>query len=373
MGRLLYTILLRLHPRSFRERFGEEMTNIFDEEGRKVAVMALLLDGLVSLFRQWALRPRRQEALFSAVGPAQAYNIPMFHTFESRPIRQRALVSGVLLSAMLFGVVSIAISRGGKNVPRLLIGAKYPRPQVLPVERSSMEGEPTTEIKVASPPVDPLYEIAKVYFKIIRVLDVLDANQDRDISAWEIVTASSALKKLDLDGDGRLSAEECGFTLGGKLSPEPDPAFVRRARLEFMRLNPVLATLDADHNGDISADEIKNSSVALRALDKNHDGILTPAEVLPEAVDNRTAMILSRLDTNRDGKISQLERAANRAEPLEELLQRADRNGDGVVTARELSKELQIRDEMHRQHQRALQSAGIANALQDSRPPTARK
>lgn len=126
-------------------------------------------------------------------------------------------------------------------------------------------------------------------------------------------------------------------------------------------MNPVLATLDADHNGEISADEIKNSSVALRALDKNHDGILTPAEVLPEAVDSRTAMILSRLDTNRDGKISQLEQASERAEPLRELLQRADRNGDGVVTARELTKELQIRDEIHRRQERALRSAGFGN------------
>ena len=48
-----------------------------------------------------------------------------------------------------------------------------------------------------------------------------------------------------------------------------------------MRLNPVLAALDADHDGEISADEIKNSSAALRTLDQNRDGRLTPDEVLP--------------------------------------------------------------------------------------------
>ena len=230
MGRLLYIVLLRLHPRSFRERFGEEMTGIFDEEARNVNPMALLLDGVISLFRQWALRPAREEPVFSTVGPVQPSGIPLFHTFESRLIRRSAFVNGVILSVVFFGAVSFAISRRVENVPRLLIGAKYPRPPVLPVERSSiMEAEPSTVIKVASPPVDPLYEIANVYFKIIRVLDVLDANQDRDISAWEIVTASSPLRRLDRDGDGVLSAEECGFSVGHNPSPELDPAFVRHA------------------------------------------------------------------------------------------------------------------------------------------------
>jgi EF hand len=49
-----------------------------------------------------------------------------------------------------------------------------------------------------------------------------------------------------------------------------------------MRLNPVLAALDADHDGEISADEIKNSAAALRTLGKTHDGSLTPDELLPD-------------------------------------------------------------------------------------------
>ncbi len=358
MGRLLYRLLIGLHPRSFRERFGEEMMSIFDEESRMGSTMPLLMDGLVSLFRQRVMRPKRSESMLPAAGPALHSEVPMFPVFESRPIRRSALVNGAIVSAVLFGAASFAISGSSGNDPGLLIGARYPGAQVLPFQRPASGGEATTEIKVASPPVDPLYALAKVYFKLIRVLDVLDANQDRDISAWEIVTASSPLKRLDSDHDGRLSAEECGFSVGGKL--HPDPVFAKRARLEFMRMNPVLATLDADHDGEISADEIKNSSVTLRALDANHDGVPTPVELLPAKIDNRVRMILSRLDVNRDGKISDLERAADAAEPMAEILRRADRNGDGFVTATELSMELMLRDELHRQQERALRSAGYA-------------
>src|SRR2546430_1497550 len=124
-----------------------------------------------------------------------------------------------------------------------------------------------------------------------------------------------------------------------------DAEFVGRVRLEFMRVNPVLAALDADHDGEISAVEIRNSAVALKTLDRNRDGSLTPVELIPDSVDIRTAMIMSRLDTNRDGKISQQERAKEQAEPVRELLERADRNGDSVTTRHELRNELQLRDE----------------------------
>ena len=44
---------------------------------------------------------------------------------------------------------------------------------------------------------------------------------------------------------------------------------------------PIIEALDADHDGVISAIEIKNASVALRKLDKNKDGKLTEDEYRP--------------------------------------------------------------------------------------------
>ena len=53
------------------------------------------------------------------------------------------------------------------------------------------------------------------------------------------------------------------------------------------RPNPVIEALDTDHDGEISAEELKSATASLNALDKNKDGKLTedefrPAEVLPE-------------------------------------------------------------------------------------------
>ena len=55
MTRVLYQWLVRLHPASFREQFGEEMLWIFDECAGKEVVL-LLGDGVASLSRQWFIR-----------------------------------------------------------------------------------------------------------------------------------------------------------------------------------------------------------------------------------------------------------------------------------------------------------------------------
>ncbi len=44
---------------------------------------------------------------------------------------------------------------------------------------------------------------------------------------------------------------------------------------------PIVAALDANHDGTIDADEIANASAALKKLDKNGDGKLTPDELRP--------------------------------------------------------------------------------------------
>lgn len=57
-SRYWYLLLLRLHPRRFREESEDEMIRIFDESFTGRGRFSLLLDVLVSLFRQWFLRPK---------------------------------------------------------------------------------------------------------------------------------------------------------------------------------------------------------------------------------------------------------------------------------------------------------------------------
>jgi hypothetical protein len=84
-----------------------------------------------------------------------------------------------------------------------------------------------------------------------------------------------------VDRDGNLSGEECGFFLGRNANIPPDER--DRARHDFMSENPVLASLDTDGDGEISATEIANSAASLKRLDHNGDGILTADELIPHA------------------------------------------------------------------------------------------
>lgn len=55
MKRSLYRVLVALHPRRFRERFGDEMLWIFDQSVPERGTR-LFGDCVVSLLRQWLLR-----------------------------------------------------------------------------------------------------------------------------------------------------------------------------------------------------------------------------------------------------------------------------------------------------------------------------
>lgn len=271
MGRRLYCWLVGLHPRRFREDFGEEMIAIFDQVAEHRERGALCIDALVSLLRQWLLRPPHQEPVLST---------PLFHLLDSSLPSRTALVNGTVLSLVFLTALTFFIGRSG-HPPGLDIATAL-RPRVLGVDRSS--ALQATKINLKSEGDDPLYPFANAYFRMIRPLDILDADHDWVISFREIMTAPAALRRLDWNHDGKLSPEECGFYSGKTLKTKLDPQLVQRARLDFMRLNPVLAALDADHDGEISADEIKNSAAALRTLDKNRDGSLAPDEVLPDAL-----------------------------------------------------------------------------------------
>jgi hypothetical protein len=119
---------------------------------------------------------------------------------------------------------------------------------------------------------------------------------------------------------------------------------------------PIFMTLDTDHDGIISASEIVKASAALKTLDKNSDGKLTPDEYKPPrpggsggpeglsgpGVSPKTGVsrtpgnegprppkppIDTVLDTNQDGIISAAEFAKAPA-----LLKTLDKNSDGKLT-----------------------------------------
>ena len=122
-----------------------------------------------------------------------------------------------------------------------------------------------------------------------------------------------------------------------------------------MRIMPVLAALDADSDGELSATEIENASKALHRLDKNGDGKLTFEEMRPDPREMANGMgrpgdgegpvgpqggpaLMLRMfesrDANDDGKLS----GDEIPEPMRGRMERIDQNGDGAISREEVER-----------------------------------
>ena len=89
-----------------------------------------------------------------------------------------------------------------------------------------------------------------------------------------------------------------------------------------------MAAIDADGDGELSADEIGIAEVALKKLDKNGNGKLTREELRPPSFAER----LKQMDTNGDKKISKDEVP----EQLQRMFDRLDPNSDGFIDETEI-------------------------------------
>jgi hypothetical protein len=107
MLRYLYRVIIRFHPPSFRERFGDEMLSIFESTKGASARFGLLFDCLISSTRQWVLRPDFQAEGASAISAPDS--IPSFTTLDGFRPRTSAVIDGVVLSAALFVLTCFAI------------------------------------------------------------------------------------------------------------------------------------------------------------------------------------------------------------------------------------------------------------------------
>ena len=100
------------------------------------------------------------------------------------------------------------------------------------------------------------------------LFDRADADKDNALTADELKKSATSMSNPSSGGrgDGREGEGRRG---GGRGPGGP------------MGRDRLVATLDADRDGAISAGEISGAATALRALDANGDGQLTPEEVRP--------------------------------------------------------------------------------------------
>ena len=99
------------------------------------------------------------------------------------------------------------------------------------------------------------------------LFDRADADKDNALTADEI--KKSATSMANSSADGRGPGREGEGRRGGRGPGGP------------MGRDPLVAALDADRDGAISAGEIGGAANTLRALDANGDGQLTPEEIRP--------------------------------------------------------------------------------------------
>src|SRR5215472_7315700 len=103
MLRHLYRCAVRLHPSSFRQRFGGEMLYIFDQQRGTLAAFGLVLDSFLSVWRQWTFRLHFGIGLTTTSVVQQTANgAPLFATLDNFRPRTSAIVHGMVLSILLF-------------------------------------------------------------------------------------------------------------------------------------------------------------------------------------------------------------------------------------------------------------------------------
>lgn len=103
---------------------------------------------------------------------------------------------------------------------------------------------------------------------------LLDADRNGVLSAAEVRAASAVLAKADRNRDGEVTVQE--------LRPQRTAEDHGKPPHPPMRpVPPLIAALDTDRDGTISAAEMSGAGESLKELDRNHDGQLTPEELRP--------------------------------------------------------------------------------------------
>lgn len=105
------------------------------------------------------------------------------------------------------------------------------------------------------------------------LLPVLDTNDDGQLDATEINGSSDALAALDKNEDGLLSKKE--------IAPPPPKGKKPKGPKPPLGGPFLVRALDLDDDEVLSTTEIDDAPATLALLDKDSDGIISKAEMMP--------------------------------------------------------------------------------------------
>ncbi len=290
MSERVYSWLLKLYPERFRRDYGSPAIQLFRDRLKAERGIPQQCRLWVDVISDLAVSVPKEHLRRSATDPKPnnreyAIGVPMFLVLDDDPrLTGGQWVSGVALSLLVFATVGFLIAHGG-NHSRLVIGSHASSRSGVGVQSTAGVSGLTTEVTMDdADATGAARQLVAWYFQDIRVLSALDLNHDLVISSEEIANAPRALRSLDANGDGALDADECGKVFTGN----------------FMRINPVLAALDADHDGLISGSEIHSAPAALKLLDKSGAGRLSAEELLPDPLLKRLHVLLKEKGINHE-------------------------------------------------------------------------
>jgi len=160
----------------------------------------------------------------------------------------------------------------------------------------------------------------------------LDRNGDGTLTKDEIPERMQGLfTRIDTNKDGKLTPDEIRASATTQRGPVGRP----QSGGEATRMDPVLNAIDADHDGILSAAEIAAAPTAFKSLDKDSDGELSASELRLRQMtaSDRAKHMLDEWDTNKDGKITKAEAPDRMQQQFDTL----DINHDGALTEDEIT------------------------------------
>jgi Ca2+-binding EF-hand superfamily protein len=164
-------------------------------------------------------------------------------------------------------------------------------------------------------------------------LMALDRNGDGVLTKDEVPERMQAMfDRGDTNHDGKLSADEIRAMSAAQADPQGRPIGKGNASGN-LRMDPVMDALDVDHDGILSAAEIASASGALKTLDKNADGTLSKDELRmrQQTARQRAEHLFDEWDTNKDGGLIKSELP----DRMQSQFDAIDLNHDGKIDLEE--------------------------------------